>query len=95
MEKVGVSFYSTLTTEELKAKFIQPLRATIERDHTGIYSNHLRQIDPEESGTVEHLLIFEVHDFKEGLRVLRLELSKLGDLAEFRFHNLNPSEPSY
>lgn len=95
MDKVGVSFHSTLAKEELKERFIKPLRAAIEREHAGIYSNHLRQIDPEETETTEHLLVFEVLDFKEGLRVLRLALADLGDLAEFRLHNLNPSEPGF
>lgn len=95
MEKVGISFHSTLSADELNSRFIAPLRAAVQREKAGIYSNHLRHDDPQSADATEHLLIFEVRDFKVGLRVLRVELEKLGSLDDFALHNLNPSQPSY
>lgn len=94
MDKVGVSFRSTLSADEVRAKYINPLRAAIRHAKAGIYSNHLRQVDPQASAT-EHLLVFEVHDFKEGLRLLRTELEKVGVPEGLTLHNLNPSQPGY
>ncbi|QEG37894.1 hypothetical protein [Bythopirellula goksoeyrii] len=94
MDKVGVSFRSTLSAEEVRTQFINPLRAILRTTKAGIYSNHLRQVDPHAEAT-EHLLVFEVRDFKEGLRLLRTELEKVGLPEGLALHNLNPSQPGY
>ena len=94
MDKVGISFRSTLSAEEVRTKYINPLRAALRHNKAGIYSNHLRQVDPQATAT-EHLLVFEVHDFKEGLGLLRTELEKTGTPEGLALHNLNPSQPGY
>ena len=93
MDKVGISFQADLDADQVLHQYIQPLRAALERESAGIYSNYLRQIDPVEQ--TEHLLVFQVHDFKEGLRCLRVEAEKLGMPREISFQNLNPSQPGY
>ncbi len=95
MHKVGIAFRSALTPDEVRDKYIRPLRAALKETHAGIYSNHLRQVDPDSTEATEHLLIFEVQDFKAGLRVLRLELEKLGIPGEVQLQNLDPSKPGY
>ncbi len=95
MHKIGLSFRSTLSPEEVRAKYINPLRATLRHDKAGIYSNHLRQVDPQSVDTFEHLLVFEVHDFEKSLRLLRVELTTIGPPENFQFHNLDPSQPGY
>ena len=95
MERVGISFRSTLTSEEVRERYVNPLRAALERDSAGIYSNYLRQVDPDAIEPTEHLLVFDVNDFKVGLRCLRLEAEKIGMPEEILFQNLNPSQPGY
>jgi hypothetical protein len=95
MYKIGLSFRSTLSPEEVRATYINPLRAALRHEKAGIYSNHLRQVDPQTVDTFEHLLVFEVNDFEKSLRLLRLELEKVGPPENVQFHNLNPSQPGY
>ncbi len=95
MHKVGISFRSALTPDEVRDKYIRPLRAALKEAQAGIYSNHLRQVDPDSSEETEHLLVFEIQDFKAGLRVLRVELEKLGVPGEVQLQNLDPSKPGY
>ncbi len=95
MHKLGISFRSALTPDEVREKYIRPLRAALKEAKAGIYSNHLRQVDPDSSEATEHLLVFEIQDFKVGLRVLRVELEKLGVPGEVQFQNLDPSKPGY
>ncbi len=95
MHKIGISFRSPLTSDEVLEKYIRPLRAALKQAQAGIYSNHLRQLDPDSTEANEHLLVFEIQDFKVGLRVLRLALEKLGVPGEVRFQNLDPSKPEY
>jgi hypothetical protein len=95
MHKVGLSFRSTLSPDEVRAKYINPLRAALRREKAGIYSNHLRQVDPQSVDTFEHLLVFEVHDFEKSLRLLRMELTEIGPPESAQFHNLDPSQPAY
>lgn len=95
MHKVGLSFRSTLSPDEVRTKYINPLRAALRREKEGIYSNHLRQVDPQTVDTFEHLLVFEVHDFEKSLRLLRIELTAIGPPESAQFHNLDPSQPSY
>ena len=61
----------------------------------GIYSNYLRQVDPHDIEPTAHLLVFEVNQFKEGLRLLRVTLEELGRIEGIEFQNLNPSQPGY
>ena len=95
MHKVGVSFRSTLTAAEVRDEVVRPLRAALKTAQEGIYSNYLRQVDPDSAKPTEHLLVFEIRDFKAGLRVLRVELEKLGLPGEVQLHNLNQSKPGY
>ena len=95
LDKIGISFRSLLSAEQVSDTYIQPLRAALKRNHDGIYSNYLRQVDPAADVPTEHLLVFEVNDFKVGLRTLRTELEKLGVPAGAQFQNLNPSTPGY
>jgi hypothetical protein len=95
MQRVGISFRSTLTPDEVSEQYVKPFRAALERDSAGIYSNYLRQVDPDAIEPTEHLLVFEVSDFKTGLRCLRLEAEKIGMPEELLFQNLNPSQPGY
>lgn len=95
MEKVGISFRSRLSSEEVNERYIRPLRQALQRESAGIYSNYLRENDPATDDPTEHLLVFEVNDFKEGLRCLRLEAERIGMPEDLSFQNLNPSDPSY
>ena len=95
MEKVGVSFRSSLTPDEVREKYIRPLRAALGHDNLGIYTNYLRQVDPDSPDASEHLIVFEVRDFKDGLRLLRVELERLGVPEGVQLQNLNPSTPGY
>jgi hypothetical protein len=96
MHRIGISFRSQLTADEVREKFITPLRTALESANGGIYSNYLRQLDDGESdGPAEHLLVFQLFDFEEGLRLLRVTLEKIGVPGEASFHNLDPSQPMY
>jgi hypothetical protein len=95
MNRIGVSFKSPLSAEEVRDRFIRPLRAALEGERAGIYSNYLRQTDDVGDAPAEHLLVFQVHDFQAGLRLLRVELEKIGVPGEAHFHNLDPSDPMY
>ena len=95
MDRVGVSFQSELSADDVMEKYIRPLRAAIEMARAGFYSNYLRQADADPAAPAEHLLMFEAYDFPTALRILRLELQRLGPPGEVRLHNLNPSDPAY
>jgi hypothetical protein len=95
MNRIGISFKSPLTADEVQARFIRPLRAALEADHVGIYANYLRQAEADPEAPTEHLLVFHVRDFQAGLRLLRVELQKIGVPGEAHFHNLDPSSPMY
>jgi hypothetical protein len=94
MDRIGISFKSSLSSEDVRQRFIEPLRGVLEGEGAGIYSNYLRQLDPDD-GPPEHLLVFQVRDFQSGLRLLRVELQKIGVPGEAHFHNLNASNPMY
>lgn len=95
MDRVGVSFKSPLKAEEIRARYIEPLRSALESDHAGFYSNYLRQADANDQAPAEHLLVFQVRDFQTGLRRLRTTLETLDPPEGLAFHNLDPSEPMY
>ncbi len=95
MQKIGISFRARLSADQVREKYIRPLRAAINDSSAGIYANYLRQADPDAIAPTEHLLIFEVNDFKEGLRLLRVELEEIGMPDGIQFQNLNPSSPRY
>lgn len=95
MQRVGISFHSPLSPAEVRQAVIAPLRSALDAAGAGIYSNYLHQEDPGPSTAAEHLIVFEVRDFKEGLRTLRVAAQGLPVAAEWQFHNLNPSEPLY
>jgi hypothetical protein len=95
MNRIGVSFKSRLSPDEIRVRFVQPLRTAIEEARAGIYSNYLRQADDHVDGPDEHLLIFHVHEFETGLRLLRTTAEQLGPLPGLLFHNLDPSAPMY
>jgi hypothetical protein len=94
MDRIGISFKSTLSPEDVRTRFIEPLRMAIEDAHVGIYSNYLRQFD-NAGEPPEHLLMFQVRDFQEGLRLLRTTMEKLGAPPGTTLHNLNASDPMY
>lgn len=95
MHKVGISFRAALTGDEVRGKYVRPLRAKLQEEKAGIYTNYLKQIDPDSANGTEHLLIFELQDFKTGLRLLRLEMERIGLPGEVQFQNLSPSQPGY
>lgn len=95
MERVGVAFRSPLTADEVRDRYVKPLRAALEGAGAGIYTNYLRQTDCRPGEQEEHLLMFLVNDFREGLRLLRLELEEIGAPEGTTFQNLNPSDPPY
>jgi hypothetical protein len=94
MDRVGVSFKSALSAEDVHARYIAPLRSAVEGPRAGIYSNYLRQFD-EDGSPPEHLIIFQVRDFQTGLRLLRTTIEEVGAPAGTTFHNLNSSNPMY
>ncbi|HMO83810.1 MAG TPA: hypothetical protein PKC18_02710 [Lacipirellulaceae bacterium] len=94
MDRVGISFQAPLSSDQVRLQFVTPLRTALESARAGIYSNYLRQQD-DDDGPTEHLLVFQVREFEEGLRLLRVELEKIGVPGTANFHNLNPSQPMY
>jgi len=95
VDRIGISFQSQLSSDEIRDQYIQPLRAALEQAGEGIFSNYLRQADESLSQPAEHLLVFEVNDFKSGLKRVRVEMERLGTLEGTLLHNLNSSSPSY
>ena len=96
MWKIGVSLPSHEPAEQILARFVKPIRNSLREHGLGIYSNHLQQGGREsDDQPTEHLLVFEVHDFKLGLRHLRTEFEKLGAPGATTFHNLSDCEPLY
>ena len=95
MYRIGISFKSPLTSDEVQARFIRPLRVALEADHAGIYANYLRQADADPDAHPEHLLVFHVLDFEAGLHRLRMKLQEIGVPGEAHVHNLDPSSPMY
>ena len=95
MHRIGIAFKSRDSADDVREQYIQPLRKAIEAPNAGIYSNYLRQADADPEAPAEHLLVFHVHDFQGGLRLLRVELEKICVPGEATFHNLDPSEPMY
>jgi hypothetical protein len=94
MDRIGVSFKSSLSPDQVREQYVQPLAAALEEVHAGIYVNYLRQHE-EGADVPEHLLMFQVRDFQHGLRLLRMTLEEIGAPEGMAFHNLNPSEPMY
>jgi hypothetical protein len=94
MDRIGVSFKSSLSPEEVRERYVQPLAAALDEVHAGIYVNYLRQHE-EGVDVPEHLLMFQVRDFQHGLRLLRMTLEEIGPPDDTAFHNLDPSEPMY
>lgn len=84
-----------MTGDDVREKYVRPLRAALQEESAGIYSNYLKQVDPDSPDGTEHLLIFELNDFKAGLRLLRLEMEKIGLPGDVQFQNLSPSKPGY
>ena len=95
MDRVGISFKSTQTAEQVRTQFINPLRVALRTAHAGVYSNYLHQEAASAGGPAEHLLVFEVNEFRAGLRLLRVKLSQLDPPEPVQFHNLNPSDLPY
>ncbi len=95
MDRVGISFKSALSADEIRTRYIQPLREALESSRSGIYSNYLRQADADSAEPAEHLLMFQVRDFQAGLQLLRVTMQSLGAPAGMMLHNLDPSDPMY
>ena len=95
MDRVGISFQAAHTAEELRVQFIRPLRTALEAARAGVYSNYLHQVAEHPGQATEHLLVFEVNDFRVALRLLRTQLEKLNPPELVDFHNLNPSNLPY
>lgn len=95
MERVGISFYSRETPDQVRQRFVRPLRAVIQAERAGVFSNYLHQDRDGPDKPAEHLLVFEVHDFRVGLRLLRTEIERLGPPDDLTLHNLNPSDLPY
>jgi hypothetical protein len=95
VHKIGIAFSSALSPDQVREQYVNPLRELLEAKQAGIYSNYLRQVDPDGDQASEHLLVFEIQDFKAGLRLLRVELERLGLPGEVQLQNLNPSTPGY
>jgi hypothetical protein len=95
MDRVGISFKSPLLPEQIRARYVEPLRDALEQPHAGIYTNYVRRPDDDPQAPAEHLLVFLVRDFQAGLHLLRMKLEEIGQPQEMMLHNLEPSEPMY
>lgn len=98
MWKIGVSFESTEPFEALKRQIVDPVAKSLQNRGEGIYSNHLQQETSRRQvgkPIVDHLLVFEVPDFKDGIRQVRLLMQEKMDPASMRFHNLSDCRPLY
>jgi hypothetical protein len=95
LDRVGLSFHSTMSPDEVRAEYVGPLRAAIENARSGTYTDYIYTAGADPTKPAEHLLMFHVRDFEAGLRLLRTALEDLKPMAGAAFHNLNPSEPAY
>jgi hypothetical protein len=95
MQRIGVSFKSAMSADDIRTRYIWPLREALEREGAGIYCNYLRQADADPHAPAEHLLVFQVHEFEAGLRLLRMMMQELGAPPGMMLHNLQASEPMY
>lgn len=95
MDRVGISFKSALSSDEIRTRYIQPLREALESSRAGIYSNYLRQADADSVEPAEHLLVFQVREFQAGLQLLRVTMQSIGPPEGMTLHNLDPSDPMY
>ena len=95
MDRIGLSFKSPLSPDEIRTRYVQPLRAAVEGARAGIYANYLRETDADPDAPAEHLLIFHVREFQAGLHLLRMTMQELGPPPGMLLHNLDASEPLY
>jgi hypothetical protein len=95
MDSVGISFKSALQPEQIRVRYVEPLRAALEQPHAGVYSNYVRLTEGDPQVPAEHLLVFLVRDFQAGLHLLRMKLEEIGQPDEMMLHNLEPSELMY
>ena len=95
MDRVGISFKSPLLPDQIRVRYVEPLRDALEAPHAGIYTNYVRRVDDDPQAPAEHLLVFLVRDFQAGLHLLRMKLEEIGQPQGMRLHNLEPSEPMY
>ena len=95
MHRIGISFKLAATHDEVVDAYIHPLRDAVDASHAGVYSNYLREPHDDPADPPEHLLVFLVNDFKEGLHLLHVEMAKLPPPEDLAFHNLDPNDPPY
>ena len=98
MDSVGVAFKSRLSGDQVRERYVRPLREALEDARAGIYTNYLRLPDgdawtPTQSPTT--CWCFWWRDFEAGLRLLRMTLQGLAPADEISLHNLNPSPMPY
>ena len=86
----------------MRHQFIRPVTESIQDGNLGIYSDYLMQElseQPElaEEEHFEHLVVFRVRDFKEGVDHLRRRFEELGAPAETGIFDMTEgqSKPGY
>lgn len=82
MYRIGVSIRSAHDRDTVHRNYIKPLQRQMRRDNIGYWSNHLveeegNRHDPTASPLRDHLLLFQVYDFKRGVNFLRSTLQDL------------------
>ena len=100
MHRIGVSLPSARNRAALRDAYIKPVRKLMMENRIGIWSNHMVEghgdrVDPTASPLRNHLLMFEVYDFKDGINFLREAFTKLRCPASTQFLDLSNCQPLY
>ena len=100
MYRIGVSLPSARNRTALRDAYIKPVRQLMLENRIGFWSNHMvegsgNRIDPTASPLRQHLLMFEVYDFKDGVNFLREAFSKLRCPPSTQFIDLSNCQPLY
>ena len=85
MHRIGASLPSAWNRAALQDTCIKPVRKLLMENRT----------DPTASPLRNHLLMFDVYDFKNGVKFLREAFTKLRHPATTQFIDLNNCQPIY
>ena len=100
MYRIGVSIFSAHDRTAVQSSYVKPVRKSMAEERIGFWSNHLVEghgdrIDPTASPLRNHLLLFDVYDFKRGINFLRESFSGLQCPPTTEFIDLTDCQPLY
>ena len=100
MHRIGVSIFSAHDRSTVLASYVKPVRKSMMDKRIGFWANHLVEgrgssIDPTANPLRNHLLMFDVFDFKRGVNFLRESFSGLQCPPSTAFIDLTSGELLY